>query len=42
MPPAGKPQPDPRLTREFVGWLETSLDQVAQDRPIPARSPCTA
>jgi len=37
MPPAGKPQPDPQLTREFVGWLETSLDQVAQDHPDPGK-----
>jgi mono/diheme cytochrome c family protein len=37
MPPAGKPQPDPQLTREFVGWLETSLDQVAQDHPNPGK-----
>jgi hypothetical protein len=37
MPPAGKPQPDAQLTREFVGWLETSLDQVAQDHPNPGK-----
>ncbi len=37
MPPAGKPQPDSRVTQEFVGWLETSLDQAARDRPNPGK-----
>jgi hypothetical protein len=37
MPPAGKTQPDPARTREFVGWLETSLDQAARDHPNPGK-----
>ena len=35
MPPAGKPQPDGQAVRDFVSWMEGSLDQVSRTRPNP-------
>ncbi len=35
MPPAGKPQPDAEAVREFVSWMEGSLDEVSRERPNP-------
>jgi hypothetical protein len=32
MPPAGKQQPDPKASQEFVAWLEGALDQVGGTR----------
>jgi hypothetical protein len=37
MPPAGKLQPDARTAREFVSWMETSLDHAASGRPEPGK-----
>jgi hypothetical protein len=35
MPPAGKSQPDPAATRDFVGFLESRLDAASLHRPDP-------
>ncbi len=35
MPPAGKPQPDDRSVREFVSWMEGTLDDVSRRQPDP-------
>ncbi|MCP5144556.1 MAG: DUF1592 domain-containing protein [Gammaproteobacteria bacterium] len=34
MPPAGEAQPDQAIVDEFVGYLETSIDADAANRPI--------
>ncbi len=37
MPPPGAPRPDGAATGAVVSWLETSLDQLAAERPNPGR-----
>ncbi|HLJ46411.1 MAG TPA: DUF1592 domain-containing protein [Bryobacteraceae bacterium] len=35
MPPPGLPRPDDASRNQFTGWLETSLDRAASDKPNP-------
>jgi hypothetical protein len=39
MPPPGGPRPDRKTVDEFVGFLETSLDAAAEQKPSLARAP---
>jgi hypothetical protein len=37
MPPPGHPQPEPAQRREWVAWLESSLDAAAAAQPDPGQ-----